>query len=318
MKVAITGANGFLGLHLVQSALNHDFEVIALVRASAHLDSLAKETNLTVIQIDYLSADTVTKSLDLLDSKIDFFIHNAGLTVSARKSDYYHVNTTLTGYLIEGIRKSRCLKATGKFVLISSYASNGPYGKNFPVSHYGRSKKAAEELVQQSTIRNLIVRPTGVYGSGDKAFLPLFKLAKKRGYPVLTSRSQKLSLIHVKDLSEAIITNMRKSEGVLHMSDGNTYLHKDLKDAFQKLFERKIYILKIPSLIIKLFLFLATPIFLITKNRPNITLEKFNELSRDWNLKDDPSLVHSDFLVKYDLESGFKEALEYYKNNQLI
>lgn len=318
MKVAITGANGFLGSHLVQKCLLEGMQTHAIVRKGANCKSIKLDNPLLSIHpIDYSVA--LTDQLKELYSEIgdiDFVIHNAGLTVSLQKDEYFDVNTTLTGKLLNSIKESSILNKTGKFIYISSYAAHGPNGINHPVSFYGESKKQAEELVKSSGITHLIFRPTAVYGAGDYAFLPLFKAAKSGIYPV-TGFNQKMTMIHGSDLAKTIVGEMPKSVGTIYVNDGNTYLHQDFMNALEEVLNRKIRKILIPRLLSKASLGLADIWYKIVNKRPSITLEKFEEITQDWNLHE-TELPHSNIPANFSLKSGFEDALAFYQENKLL
>ena len=50
-----------------------------------------------------------------------------------------------------------------------------------------------------------IVRPASVYGPRDRQFLPLFRLAARGWFPLATGREAAFTLIHVDDVSRALM-----------------------------------------------------------------------------------------------------------------
>ena len=50
-----------------------------------------------------------------------------------------------------------------------------------------------------------VIRPCAVYGPGDSAFLKAFKIARRGFFPVMGNASQELSLIHINDLTDALL-----------------------------------------------------------------------------------------------------------------
>lgn len=317
MKVAITGANGFLGKYLVDACLADGHQVYAFVRKSADTSSLKLNNNLKICTINYDNIDTELQKLKTQIGAFDFLIHNAGKTSSIDNEDYVNINTKMTGRLLDAISKVEFLDLGGKFVYISSYTAHGPVGVNHPVSKYGESKKAAEELIQKSGIAHVMFRPTAIYGAGDKAFLPLFQTANKGLYP-LTRSSQKMSMIHAADLASIVARDMSSREGILHVSDGNTYSHAQFKKVLSEVIGRKIRNIRIPGIITKISLWISDIWYRITRGTPNLTLEKFEEISQDWELHDDESLEHADLQIAFDLKKGFKDAYDYYARKKLL
>ncbi|MEM6735616.1 MAG: NAD(P)-dependent oxidoreductase [Bacteroidota bacterium] len=318
MNVAITGANGFLGSYLTQEFLEAGFTVIALVRKSANCESLSKHPSLHIEAIDYKSNLTDQfLSLRKKYGKLTYMIHNAGVTVSLSSMEYFLVNTKLTQNLIGALEKSEWLPKENKLIYVSSMAAQGPFGIDKPVSNYGRSKKDAEEIIRKGLFPFLMFRPTGVYGARDIAFLPLFKLANRGLYPLMSSE-QKMSMIHAKDLARIIREEAYKSVGIIHANDGNTYFHKDFIEALKQVTGKKIKKLPISPLVSKISLGLSDLLHRSLKRRPGLTLEKFQEISMDWHLHENPNLLFSNIPCNISLEEGFKDTYHYYKTKSML
>ncbi|MEO9870136.1 NAD-dependent epimerase/dehydratase family protein [Ekhidna sp.] len=317
MRVAITGANGFLGSYLVKECLRQKMEVHAFIRPQANTSLLPGNPNLTLHYVNY--RDVLVDQFVKIKNEVgdlDFFIHNAGMTVSLKNEEYYQVNVGITTSITESLVSSQLLKVAGRFVYTSSYAAQGPASINQPVSHYGRSKLQAEKVIQEKMTDYLLVRPTAIYGAGDEAFLPLFKGAKMGIYPV-TDSQQRMSMIHANDLSRMIIQDMQTSPGILHYNDGNTYSHQDFIDTFQELFDKKIRKFPLPKWLAKFSMGSSDVWHKITNKRPGITLEKFDEISQHWDLHT-TDLRHSTVEAQVSLKEGFEDALKYYQENNLI
>ncbi|SNS60150.1 Nucleoside-diphosphate-sugar epimerase [Ekhidna lutea] len=317
MKIAITGANGFLGSYLVKECLHRQMEVYALIRSGANTSLLPDHENLNIETIDY-RGDIATQLSKIKERSghVDYFIHNAGMTVSLKAEEYYSVNVGLTTAICDALRQSELLKPVGVFVYTSSYAAHGPANTKAPVSHYGHSKLQAEQIIQERMKNYLLVRPTAIYGAGDEAFLPLFKGAKMGIYPV-TDNDQRMSMIHGADLARMTIQDMQSERGPLHYNDGNTYLHQDFIEIFQKLFGKKVRKIPLPKWLAKLSMGSSDIWHKIINKRPGITLEKFDEISQHWDLHT-TDLKHSSVKPEISLSEGFENALRYYQENNLI
>jgi nucleoside-diphosphate-sugar epimerase len=101
-----------------------------------------------------------------------------------------------------------------RLVLVSSMAAAGPSPRDrplrgdeppAPVTAYGRSKLAGEELVRRSAIPWTIVRPPMVYGPRDREVLKVFQLARRGVAPVFGDGTQELSAVHAADLASALV-----------------------------------------------------------------------------------------------------------------
>lgn len=292
-------------------------EVHAFIRAGANTSLLTESSKLFIHHLDYrndLSGQFSNFKNEI--GQLDFFIHNAGMTVSLKNEEYYQVNVGLTTAITIALNSSELLVNDGKFVYTSSYAAHGPATIKRPVSHYGHSKLQAEEVIQKSMATYLLVRPTAIYGAGDEAFLPLFKSAKMGIYPV-TDSNQRMSMIHGKDLANMVIQDMQTETGAVHYNDGSTYLHQDFVNIFQEIFGKKVRKFPLPKWLTKLSMGSSDVWHKIIGKRPGITLEKFDEISQHWDLHT-TDLKHSTVKAKISLKEGFEDALGYYKENNLI
>ncbi len=118
-------------------------------------------------------------------------------------------------------------------LLLSSLAASRPQ-----LSDYAHSKFAGEQLLYDKPLLSwTIIRPPAVYGPGDREMLPLLKMVR-RGLLVHTGPpDQRLSLLHVDDLTSAIISWIPVSRQCLHktysIDDGTSggYSWKAIGDA---------------------------------------------------------------------------------------
>lgn len=318
MKIALTGANGFLGSYIAKAYLNEGYDVIALVRASANLSNLPSASKLHLENVNYREdLDAQFKYIKEKHGEIDLFVHNAGVTVSLDNQEYFDINTTLTGSIVKSVEDVKWIKEDGKVVYVSSLTAQGPAGIDKPVSKYGESKLKAENFFRESGYDHLIIRPTAIYGAGDYAFLPLLKGAKGKMYPV-TNKHQKMSMIHAKDLAKMIMTESKSSTGTYHATDGVTYTHADFVDTLSRILNRKIYKIPVPGGLSKFILGLSDVWHGLIKKRPSITKEKYQEISMDWDLHENQELTFSKVPCEVSLEEGFRDAYEFYKKEKLL
>ena len=75
-----------------------------------------------------------------------------------------------------------------------------------PVNAYGRSKLAGEIVVREhARVPWIILRPSAVYGPGDRAFLPLVRLAAHGLFPLAVPRATPFTFVHVDDVVRAVL-----------------------------------------------------------------------------------------------------------------
>jgi len=309
--VLITGANGFIGSHLVTQCQKNGFEVLAGIREGSDLSRLS-DLKVPIVPLNYLDGDVLKAQFQEIE--LDYLIHVAGVTQANSKQGYHDGNCTTTKNLLAAVSTS--LK---KFVLISSLAARGPGCNSIdtPISPYGESKLEAESLVRNSGTKFLIVRPTAVYGPGDLAFLPLFRWAKRRIIISLGNADRKLSFIHVTDLCRLILAKLGSNEETMYASDGKTYSLTEMNTVVKKVTGRKRYIyISISSLLFKRMMkvseFFISTIFKKTVKYPAGKVDEL--IASDWSIDSKGKEAE----IEFNLIDGFEDTLRYYEMNNLL
>ncbi len=207
-RILITGANGFVGSHLVEGALAKGWEVWAGVRSGSNRNFL---TNPAIHFIDLKYDDPVLLRQQLIHAgKWQYVIHCAGRTKGLSYAAFNTVNSQHTQALVESLVETN--RVPDKFLFMSSLDAIGagdqrkpvpvtPHAPPHPCSDYGRSKLAAEQyLMSLNDFPWLIVRPTGVYGPRDNDYLVMARMVHKGWGLMLGDKPQWLSFLYVEDL----------------------------------------------------------------------------------------------------------------------
>jgi NADH dehydrogenase len=193
MKILITGATGFLGLPLCRSAIQHGHYVRAFVRpSSAQLPVVATE----VVMGDLRDAASLRAALN----GVECVIH-AGAVTSEQYCPYavaYETNVIGTGHLIEACH----INHVQRVVLISSQSA-----REENTGTYGSTKWQAEKLIRASHLHYTILRPSLIYGPGERGlFKKMVNLIQALPIvPVLGSGHQILRPIYVYDVVAAVM-----------------------------------------------------------------------------------------------------------------
>lgn len=211
-RVLVTGATGFIGQHLVQHFLKYNHDVICLVR-----DNLRKSRFKSDEQSDKIRC-VVGDITDLVSlrraiKKCDLVINLAGVTKSLSRRELFAVNQRGVANVAR-VCAERTTPPT--LIHVSSISAAGtqpglqvvnanPVDR--PVSNYGRSKLAGELALRRYASRApiSILRPTIVFGEGDRDVWPIFHSIHHYGWAFLSPfASHHFSFIHAADLSQAI------------------------------------------------------------------------------------------------------------------
>lgn len=206
MKALVTGATGFVGGHLVDRLLAAGDDVTALVRTPARAAGLAaRGVRLVPGDLhDHAALREAVRGQQVV-------YHVAALVGATDEAEFLRANREGTANLVAAME---AVAPYARLVLVSSLAAAGPAERGrprreheplAPVTMYGRSKLASEEVVRASGLPWVIARPPAVYGPRDQDnFATLFRIARFGLSPVFGDGSQEVSLVYAPDLAEAL------------------------------------------------------------------------------------------------------------------
>lgn len=239
MTLLVTGATGFLGGRLVRRYLDLGRSVTALGRNAEQLEIL-EQLGAKVIRHDLALPFTQEEVKSL--SHVRTIIHAAALSSPfGRKRDFWVANIDATRNMVELAERIN----SKRFIHISTpavyYRPTDQFGLHEgaelpqPINHYAGTKRAAEELVLTRLGRGAVVlRPRGIYGSGDTALLPRLITAAKAGpLPLLRGGRATTDITHVEDVVDAIISAEKAGSSgarIFNISGGEPINIRDLID----------------------------------------------------------------------------------------
>ncbi|HEX3025312.1 MAG TPA: SDR family oxidoreductase [Chitinophagaceae bacterium] len=172
--IFITGANGFLGQHLIQYFASKNFNVIASGRGVCRI---AAKEKFTYAELDLTNKNAVKECLQTHQPSV--IIHTAAMS----KPD--ECNNNKEACLLHNIEATKNLTDAAEsfsphFIYISTdfvFGENGPHdeeNKPAPLNFYGETKLMAETLVKQTGLLNCIVRIVFIYGVAWEGMRPSF------------------------------------------------------------------------------------------------------------------------------------------------
>lgn len=333
MKLLITGASGFLGGFIVESALKNGHEIVAAIRKNSSKQYL-KDDRIEFLELDISDSNICSEQLKAYISKkgsIDGIIHNAGVTKALNISDYNRVNYEYTKNLVQAIQSIGI--ELQKFVFISSLAAAGPGNpdkdepiivsdNNFPVTAYGKSKLLAENYLRAlDNFPYIILRPPAVFGPRDVDMFEVFKMVNNGLETFVGSHIQHLSFVYIKDLAKAIITTATSefSRKTYFVSDNKKYTSRIFSNLVKKSMGKSTIVIKLPIFLVYLVAFFTEMASKLTKKPSPLNIEKIKELKcANWLC--DASDFHSDmnFKPSYTLEEAIVETTKWYKKENWI
>ncbi len=186
MRVAVTGANGFIGRHVAS-------------RLSSRGDAVAP-----------VARPFATATLVDLFTSVDVVVHLAGVVSARDEHEYVDGNVTSTETVARAAQRAQV-----PVVHISSLAAAGAASAAAPrletdppapITTYGRTKLAGElALKGTSGLKWTVLRPGVVYGPGDRALVPLFRLARSGILPLVGRATAAYTFVYIDDIVDAIL-----------------------------------------------------------------------------------------------------------------
>src|SRR5262245_61004025 len=116
--VLVTGATGFIGLHLVEALVRRGERVRCLVRRSSQVEPL-KALGIELVSAGFDDQPALTAAV----AGTEIVFHVAGLIRALRSSEFYRVNELGTARLAEACCAQR---EPPRLMLVSSIAAAGP------------------------------------------------------------------------------------------------------------------------------------------------------------------------------------------------
>jgi len=184
-RIGITGANGFLGAHLLRSAVASGRRPVAFVQRGTSLAPIADlDGRFDVVEGDLLEHSSVERFV----SRCTVVFHLAGLNRYwvRDRTQFHHVNVAGVRNIARAClrhRIDRLIHASSCITLGASPTptprdEEAPYNLEFPFL-YGETKKAGEEVIRRAVrhqgLPAVIIHPTSAVGERDYGPTPIGK-----------------------------------------------------------------------------------------------------------------------------------------------
>src|ERR1019366_8349232 len=215
LKAFVTGASGFLGHALCAELGSRGQEAAVLVRRPG-----SEPEGTDAVHGDLSDAATLTSAFEQI--RPDCVIHLAAEIATQRNAGKIdEVN-------VEGTRRllSACTSVGGmRFMFISMVVTGDAGGdvldetSTLPVeTAYGRSKQEGEQLVRESRLPSIIIRPSHVYGPGGWYAEEIVKRLRQPGRMVVLGRGHNWwDVVRVEDVATACVTAAERApDGALY------------------------------------------------------------------------------------------------------
>ncbi len=324
MKALVTGANGFIGRHIVEELDRQGWSINVLVRNN---DNLFRSKNIRIFEGNILDKDSLSRPMN----DVEVVFHLIGKTHDFSKngnSDYLKINVDGTGNLLEQCRRS----GIKHFVFFSSIKAMTEESREIidetfypsPSTPYGTSKLEAEKLVSEYGrkygFKTTSIRLPLVYGPGNKGNMFRIIKAIDKGRFIMVGRGKNCrSMVHVHNVVDAAvkIAGNEKADGKVYIvTDGVDYPVKQLYETIARGLSKKVSSIFFP-------MSFARPLAL-AGNLGSAIIRRTLPFNTDVLNKLTESLVFSSrkiqeeigFTPKYNLFNTIHKTVEWYRENR--
>ena len=258
--ILITGANGWLGLNLVNSICKGrtakwgqgpDKIRAFILRGTDKHKLLEIAPDVEIVEGDLNDEKDVKQFLQ--DVEQAYLFHTAGVIHPKRTSEFYRINRDATKNLLKASSRASVKRA----VVVSS---NSPCGCNPTIDHvfdesseynpymnYGRSKMEMEvicnEFSQKGDLDLVIIRAPWFYGPFQPYRQKLFfEMIRKGKAPIVGSGENRRSMVYIENLVQGLVLAavIDKAIGNTYwIADERSYTMNEIVDTIESVLERE-------------------------------------------------------------------------------
>jgi dihydroflavonol-4-reductase len=324
MRVAVTGATGFVGGALVRALVTQGHEVVALARATSHREHLAQ------LDISWEMGDVLDRvSLRGKFDGMDWLIHAAGMLgeagVPERVYSQLHeqgTNNVLAEAENAGVARILYVSSPGVLGPISGLPADetAPLAPSNP---YERSKAAAEQLVQvyvKAGLPVIIARPEFIYGPWDVHVLGLFKAVQDGKFFYIDGGKH---VCHPTFIDDAVIGMLLALEKgtvgeIFHVTGPEPVTFHELGETIAAELGASPPKLNMPKVAAMLGASALEVVSKVAGKRPPLSRTGVAFFSEDRCFSWHKAQTELGYVPQFDLKSGVAETVAWYRENELL
>ncbi len=322
----VTGANGFVGSHLVDLLLSKNFAVKCITRKSSNLRWLNRK-NTEIYDCGLNDKSELSKVI----KNADYIFHVAGVVKSKSPDGYFKGNVDTTRNVLDASLESK--DSIKKIVIVSSQTAAGPSLNSKPVDEtsecrpittYGKSKLAEEELSKNYMDRLpiTICRAPAVFGERDTEILIFFKTFNSGLMTTIGFDKKLLSLIHVEDLVNGfyLAAVSQKSAGEIYfISSEKFYSWEEIGKVTAGVLSKRPVKIKVPHFAVYSIAAIAQFFAAFGSKPATLNIEKAKDITQKaWICDTGKAVRELGYKQNISIEEGILRTCNWYKQMKWI
>ena len=238
--IALFGAGGFLGKHLMRELTKLDYRVKVATRnpyLKGYLKPLGNPGQIELFKTNIFDAEDVKKVLH----NCHLVINLVGILYETQKQKFNHIHAKFP-YLLSNLCKEFGIK---NLVHVSALGV-----KENHISKYMQSKLQGEKNIRDTFKPSVILRPSVIFGPSDKFFTTFASIAQfSPVLPLIGGGKTKFAPIYCGDVCKAIVKalDLNNSEPKIYELGGpENYSFKELMKILLTEIKKKRFLIPIP------------------------------------------------------------------------
>ena len=238
--IAIFGAGGFFGKHLMRQLTKLDYRVKVATRnpyLKGYLKPLGNPGQIELFKTNIFNPDNVK----LVLKNCDLAINLVGILYETKKQKFNQIHSQFP-YLLSNLCNELKIK---NLIHISALGVRERH-----ISQYMQSKLQGEKNIQNIFKPSVILRPSVVFGPEDKFFNTFASLAQfSPVLPLLGGGKTKFAPIYVGDVAKAIVKTLELNNSepqIYELGGPENYSFKELMEILLSEIKKKRFLMPIP------------------------------------------------------------------------
>ena len=322
----VTGANGFVGSHLVDLLVAQGFHVRCIVRESSNLRWLDGK-KVEILKCGLFDKDGLSTAL----KEAKYVYHVAGVVKAKTKEGYFRGNVETTMNLLEAALQNK--ESIKRFLVLSSQTVTGPSldGKPVneetecrPITTYARSKYEQEKIAlsYKDKLPVTICRAPAVYGERDTEIFIYFQNFAKGITTTIGFDKKVLSLIHVCDLVDGFYkaaVSENTTGKIYFISSEKFYSWVEVNAVTSNVLNKKVIKIPVPHFLVYSLAAIAQFFSLFSSKAATLNLEKARDLVQHaWICDTSKAMREFGYKQNISLEEGIRRTVTWYKEMKWI